>query len=68
VLRTLITNAIRPLIDPDKWKARIDFQKDGQATLNAFSSHYDDIHEFLVEHGLLEPDSADDMDPDVDEI
>lgn len=61
VLRALITSHIRPLIDPDEWKKRIDFQKDGQATLDAFSSHYDEIHGFLDDNGWL-PEPTDDTD------
>lgn len=65
VLRQLITDHIRPLIDSEAWNAQIAFQRDGQATLRAFSEHYDEIHTFLDERGLL-PDveigSGDDED------
>lgn len=62
VLRQLISDHIRPLIDEEKWAARIAFQNDGQATLTAFSEHYDEIHDFLEENGLLPepPDEEED--------
>jgi hypothetical protein len=61
VLRRLITDSLTPLIDLDKWAARRAFENDGQATLKAFSEHYDEIHAFLDEHGLL-PEVATDED------
>jgi len=58
-LRTLISDNIRPHVDQGKWQERLAFERDGQATLAAFSEHYDEIQEFLDEHGMLpEPPEA----------
>lgn len=54
VLRNLITDTIAPLIDREMWKARAAFEADGQATLSAFSAHYDRLHDYLEAEGLLE--------------
>jgi hypothetical protein len=53
VLRALITSHLTPLIDQAIWRERAAFERDGQATLSAFSLHYDRIHEFLASSGLL---------------
>lgn len=52
-LRTLITTEIRSRIDADAWEERRRFEQDGQATLTAFSEHYDRLHDFLDAEGLL---------------
>jgi hypothetical protein len=52
-LRALITANIRPFIDQVKWDDRQRFEDDGQATLNAIGEHYDEIHDFLDQNGLL---------------
>jgi hypothetical protein len=54
VLRDLITSRLSPLIDADLWSERAAFERDGNVTLKAFSNHYDRIHSFLVDEGLLE--------------
>jgi len=65
VLRALITERLRPHIDTDKWEERAKFEADGQATLSAFSEHYDRIHDFLEVENLLpeielaDPDAED---------
>jgi len=61
VLRQLIIDNIRPLIDFEKWDERLAFEREASATLEAFSSHYDELHEFLSENGLL-PEAKEDTD------
>lgn len=53
VLRRLVSGRIEQLIDADEWQTRLYFEEDGRKTLEAFSSHYNEIHGFLEEQGLL---------------
>lgn len=60
VLVDLIRSEMRPLIDPQLWDARRAITAKGQATLQAVREHYDDVIEYLDDHGWLpEPDLDD---------